>query len=287
MFDAFMKTRGLSQIGQFDHAVATAYIEFLQTKDNPRFSRVGLAETSIRRRLASVSSYIEYIRATSDPNLRNPLKDLVCKWTMNNKPKPADEGVLNPLVSGITNLRDRMIIVLFLATGLRVSELCSLNRDTVKFNSEIDETGTEHLTGTGQVIGKGSKVRTFFLDEYTLAMFGEYLETRNDNDPALFISERKKRIDVRTVQHMLTTWCKKLGLPHVRVHQLRHSFATRLANTHIRLLVLRDLMGHASASTTQGYFKLHDSTLAQGYFAAMEFVNIVASQPPSLPGNQQ
>ena len=80
-------------------------------------------------------------------------------------------------------------------------------------------------------------------------------------------------MSVRAVQYTLAAWCKKLGLDHINVHRLRHCYATKLANAHIDGRILKDLMGHASFTTTNRYFKLTDTTLAAGYFSAMEFIN--------------
>ncbi len=273
LFQAFMDDHGHRRITQVNHQVLTEYINYMRQKENPRFGRTGLADASIQRRLASLCSYIDYIRATSNPKLHNPIRDFTHRWHKNDDPKPADEISLSHVLQGIDNLRDKVLVTLFLATGLRVSEMHSLNRDTIKFESEIDDSGVERLTGVGLVVGKGSKIRKFYVDEPTLLLYAEYLDARKDDDSPLFLSEQKKRLSVRAIQHMLATWCKRLGVSPIRVHQLRHSFATRLANAHISGLVLRDLLGHRSLTTSQRYFTLHDTTVAQGYFSAMEFVN--------------
>lgn len=272
LFEAFCHERGIRRITQVDHAIINAYIEHMQSKPNPRYGRTGLADSSIARRLAALSSYFEYVRATSNHKLHNPLHDLTRRWTKNDDPKPVDDIVLDQLLAGITNLRDRVLMTLFVSTGLRVSEMHQLNRDTFRFELEIDNKGQEHIRTSGEVIGKGNKRRTFFVDELTQKLFAEYLDTRTDTAPALFLSERRERMSVRAIQYTLDAWCKKLSLGHINVHALRHSYCTRLANTNISSMVLKDLMGHNSLSTTQRYFKLHDTTLARGYFSAMEFL---------------
>jgi site-specific recombinase XerD len=103
-------------------------------------------------------------------------------------------------------------------------------------------------------------------------ILSKYLLNRVDDNPALFLSERKQRMSVRAIQYTLGAWCRKVGYSHINVHRLRHSYATRLANANIDSMILKDLMGHRSLSTTQGYFKLTDTTLARGYFAAMEYL---------------
>lgn len=273
LFQSFMNENNIRRITQVDHKVIADYIEYLRQKPNPRFNRVGLRDASIDRRLACLSSYFEYVRGTGSPKLKNPLKDLTHKWSKNDAPKPVDEVILDQLVYGITNMRDRLLVLLFLATGLRVFEMHQLNLDTITLYVEVDSLGEQRLGGKGEVLGKGKKIRKFFVDDVTAEAFAEYKESRRDENPALFLSERKSRMSVRAMQYTVSSWCKKLGLGHVRIHQFRHSFATRLANAHINSMVLRDLMSHTSLTTTQRYFKLHESTLAQAYFSAMEFVN--------------
>jgi integrase len=104
----------------------------------------------------------------------------------------------------------------------------------------------------------------------TADLIGTYLSTRADECPALFISERRSRLSVRAIQQTFTTWCLKLGLKRFHIHQLRHSFATRLANADIDALVLRELMGHERFETTTRYFRLAEDTKARQYFSAME-----------------
>lgn len=274
LFEAFLQERSVTRLSQVDHSIIKEYIEHMHQKVNLRFARIGLTDSSIARRLAAISSYFEFVRATDGPKLRNPLTEAPRKWQKNNAPKPVDDLTLDLLISGITNLRDRTMMTLFLATGLRISEMQPLNRDSIIIESEVDERGQEVLRGSGEVVGKGNKRRSFFVDEATLyLLYTEYLPTRTDDNPALFLSERKQRISVRAIQYTLAVWCQRLGAPHINVHRLRHSFATKLANANISSMTLKELMGHASFTTTQQYFKLTDTTLARGYFSAMEFLN--------------
>ena len=261
LFQRFLQEQGIRRITQVDHAVISKFIEHMKQKANPRFERTGLSDASIARRLAALSSYFEYMRATSHPKLHNPLRDLTRRWAKNDDPKPVDELSLEQLLTGVSDLRDRVLLSLFLATGLRVSEMQQLDRDSIGIELEIDAQGNERILGSGQVIGKGNKQRRFFVDERTLEPYAEYLATRKDNNPALFLSERKKRMSVRAMQYTLATWCRKLNLEHINIHRLRHSYATRLANSNISSMVLKDLLGHSSLSTSQRYFKLHNSTL--------------------------
>jgi site-specific recombinase XerD len=271
-FVTFLSEQSVTRISQIDHAVITLYIESMRQRNNPRFGRSGLAESSMARRLAAVSSFLEFARGTTNPKLRNPLKDLSRRWQKNNEPKPVEEYTLDLLLASITVIRDRALFTLFLATGLRVSEMHQLNRNSITMELEVDPNGREHVTGCGEVVGKGNKRRKFYVDDRTLVTYAEYLQTRTDDNPALFLSERKQRMSVRAVQYTLGALCRRIGFSNINVHRLRHTYATRLANANISSMVLKDLMGHSSFTTTQRYFKLTDTTLARGYFSAMEYL---------------
>ena len=90
---------------------------------------------------------------------------------------------IEKLLDGITVPRDRILIGLFLATGLRVSEMHSLDRDTISFELEEDETGRERLMGVGQVVGKGRKPRKFYVNDETLKLYGHILPAVRTKTP--------------------------------------------------------------------------------------------------------
>lgn len=272
LFEAFLEERSIASLPQVDHAIIKDYVDHMRHKNNLRFGRTGLSDSTISRRLAALSSYFEYVRANDNPKLRNPLSGLSRKCRKDDNPRPVDELTLDVLISGMAKLRDRTLFTLFLATGLRIAEMQSLNCDSISIHEEEDTRGKRRILGSGEVLGKGGKLRKFYVDETTLYLYSEYLLTRTDNNPALFLSDRKRRMSVRAIQYTLANWCQRLGAPHINVHRLRHSYATRLANANVSSMVLKDLMGHSSFTTTQRYFKLTDTTLARGYFSAMEYV---------------
>ena len=135
------------------------------------------------------------------------------------------------------NKRDIAIIVTLLMTGLRVSELVSLDRCDV----EITE-----RKGNLKVVGKGNKERIIPLNAEVRRAITKYLEERSDNHPALFISNRDERISVRSVQFLL-------GKQGVHPHQLRHTFITGLVRAKEDIAVIQSLSGHASADMILRY----------------------------------
>jgi site-specific recombinase XerD len=233
-----------------------------------------LAPATVSRRLAVLSAYYEFMRDNSDSNITNPVQRVKRPKVNNDAPRAVDDSVLATLVEGITDKRDKAIVLLFVYSGLRLSELRQLNNNTIVMRKRKSPDGTARYFGTGEVTGKGRKRRHFLVGPTALQALGEYIkECRSkDNNPALFLSERRQRISSRTIQQIVSKWCKKLGVEHIHVHRLRHTFATRNVNAGMSAAVLQELMGHSSLSTTQRYFRVKPERLSREYFSVMEYV---------------
>lgn len=154
--------------------------------------------------------------------------------------------------------RDRAILDLLFSTGLRISELCSLNID------DLDLTRDEF-----SVRGKGDKIRVVFLSERAKQSIKAYLAKRKDLDEALFIQYGKNaknaselRLSVRAVQRMMKQMAAKAGITRkVTPHVIRHSFATDLLQNGADLRSVQALLGHANIGTTQVYTHVTDKHL--------------------------
>jgi site-specific recombinase XerD len=158
-----------------------------------------------------------------------------------------------PDVSTIGGLRDKAILELFFSTGLRVSELCSLDRDT------------ELHTGEISIRGKGGKIRVVFVSGAARDAVKKYLSSRVDIDEAMFIDhsprahsrmvkEESVRLTPRSVERVVEKYATIAGIakkcsPHV----IRHSFATDLLYNGADLRTVQMMLGHASIATTQIY----------------------------------
>ena len=165
-----------------------------------------------------------------------------------------------PTGNSLQALRDRAILELFFSTGLRVSELCSLN-------SDIDLTRDEFA-----VRGKGDKVRVVFLSPAAKKAIAEYLKKRGDMGEALFVSQRKgfakgmdaHRMTPRGVELMVKQYATKAGITRkVTPHVIRHSFATDLLENGADLRSVQALLGHANIATTQVYTHVTDKHLRE------------------------
>lgn len=156
----------------------------------------------------------------------------------------------------ITGLRDRVLMEVLFSTGLRVSELVSLNKTTI--NLESREFG---------VMGKGKKVRVVFLSPRAAGWIEKYLRQRDDHYHPVFIRHsgakpeiddpkagEKLRLNVRTVQRIIGKYGRLAHLPYsITPHVMRHSFATDLISHGAGLREVQEMLGHKNIATTQIY----------------------------------
>jgi site-specific recombinase XerC len=267
-YEAFLRTKELA-VTEARPSTITEFISYLAEKNGG-----ALAPATVSRRLSVLSEFYEYLLNNSDDNIVNPVRRVKRPKVSNDAPRAVEDNALATLVEGITDVRDRAIVLLFVYSGLRLAELCQLNKDTIMSRKRRSPDGTIQYFGAGEVMGKGRRRRQFMVGPTALQALREYIKAArtNDNNPALFLSSRNQRISCRNVQDIVNRWCKKLEVSHVHVHQLRHSFATRNVNAGMSAAVLQELMGHSNLSTTQRYFRIQPDRLSREYFAVMEFI---------------
>jgi len=154
-----------------------------------------------------------------------------------------------PDVSTALGARDRAIMETLYASGMRVSELVSL-----------DVTSIDPASGIVLVFGKGSKERYVPLGEYAIRSLEHYLRTarpqllNSREEPALFLNRRGTRLSDRSVRRMIDSWVDRLALnKRVSPHTFRHSFATHLLEAGADLRTVQEMLGHEHLSTTQVY----------------------------------
>ncbi len=173
------------------------------------------------------------------------------------------EEMLNEIdISTESGLRDRAIIELLYSGGLRVSELVSLNRDSINLDRR------EFV-----VRGKGSKDRPIFISKSAADRVADYLDARTDSLPALFLNNSNnlqsvdtsgnyRRITTRSVARIVEKYARLAGITkHVSPHTLRHSFATDLLMNGADIRSVQSMLGHADISTTQIYTHVTDAHL--------------------------
>jgi site-specific recombinase XerD len=165
-----------------------------------------------------------------------------------------------PQGTSLSALRDKAIMELLFSTGLRVSELCSLDRDL--------DLGRDEFS----IRGKGDKVRVVFLSGDAKKAVKAYLDKRGDIEDAMFVNMGKGfakstdtaggRLTPRSVERIIKTYATKAGITKkVTPHVIRHSFATDLLENGADLRSVQALLGHANITTTQVYTHVTDKHL--------------------------
>ena len=147
--------------------------------------------------------------------------------------------------------RDRAIFELLFSTGLRVSELCNLDWESINLES-----------GEFSIRGKGGKVRVVFLSSEAKKALKIYLDKRKDMAEPLFVSQQETRLTSRSVERIIKRYAITVGIMKpVTPHTLRHSFATDLLRNGADLRAVQLLLGHSNISTTQVYTHITDREL--------------------------
>lgn len=163
----------------------------------------------------------------------------------------------------LLELRDKAMFELFYSSGLRLSELAGL--DT--------RAGLDLHQALVTITGKRGKTRCVPVGSKAIEALQAWLAQRAQlaagDEPALFVSQRGRRLSVRTIELRLDRWAQRCGLPvHVHPHMLRHSFASHLLQSSGDLRAVQDMLGHASIAATQVYTHLDFQHLARIYDAA-------------------
>jgi len=167
------------------------------------------------------------------------------------------ERLLQTKGGDLRALRDKAILEVFFSTGLRLAELCSLDRYVDLGRGELS------------VRGKGNKLRVVFLSPGAKSAIKNYLDKRGDAEQALFVSLTKNgrvigRVTPRSVERMVATRAKEAGIVKpIHPHEIRHSFATDLLMNGADLRSVQVLLGHANVATTQIYTHLTNKELKE------------------------
>ena len=224
--------------------------------------REGLGGKSLQRWLSSLRSFFQFCIRRGW--LKNNIADGI---TAPKSPKAlptvldADQAAQFVQVEGddFINKRDRALVELIYSSGLRLAEAVSLDINDIDW-------GDAMLT----VTGKGRKTRTLPVGSHALTALKDWLEARKlytqNDEPALFTTQRGQRISHRAVQMRLQQLSIKQGMDNpVHPHMLRHSFASHMLESSGDLRLVQELLGHANISTTQVYTHLDFQHLAKVY----------------------
>lgn len=203
------------------------------------------------RKVASIKAFFKYLTSKKKYFKENPAEELESPKIGKRNPIYLTLDEVKQLYLGISKrhyYRDFCILTLFLNCGLRLSELNSINIDTIH---------EDKLS----VIGKGNKERTIYLNKSCIQAIDDYIKLERPkiknikDEKALFLSQKGNRLSTRTIQSIVDNINKNSGLNKEKLspHKLRHTMATLLYQNGADLISLQQLLGHTSVSTTQIY----------------------------------
>jgi len=190
---------------------------------------------TLHRMISTLSSFYRYLY-TQGVVVANPLLGVERPRIKNQELKYLKHSQVIRLLRSIEDKRNRLIVRLIYATGVRVSELCAINVEDIDFEEQ-----------TIRVKGKGDKIRTVFVDEETLKDIDEFIG--NKIEGPLFVGQQGNHISPRTVQHIF----KENAPDGITPHKIRHSYASELYRRSKNLRVVQENLGHSSIKTTEIY----------------------------------
>ena len=243
--------------GEDDRENVRVYFYHLQMK--------GCSPATLSRRMAAIRSFYGYL-ATAGLLKKNPLADMESPRPARKLPHVLSIGEVERLLSqpkGLdpVSLRDKAIIELLYATGLRVSEVISLNLGDINLEN-----------GFLRCIGKGSKERLVPVGDIALKALEEYLKkgrsklTGRKSISALFLNQHGRRLTRQGIWKILKKYAGLAGIKtKLTPHTLRHSFATHLLECGADLRSVQEMLGHTDISTTQIYTHLTAKRLKEVY----------------------
>ena len=222
--------------------------------------RKGNGGKTLQRKLSTLRSFYHFLLREKLIK-KNPAIDIRAPKSPRNLPSTLDVDSISHLLKMPTDsvlaIRDCAILELFYSSGLRLSELVSLNVDNIDL-----------VESSLRVVGKAKKTRILPIGKKANEALKNWLRHRKANVDvsALFTSNRGTRLSHRSVQLRVKYWQQKQGLEqHVHPHKLRHSFASHILESSGDLRAVQELLGHADISTTQIYTHLDFQHLAEVY----------------------
>lgn len=224
--------------------------------------RRGLSGPSLQRALSSIRALCNWL-IREGMLAHNPAEEVRAPKSARHLPKTLDVDQVAQLLEmhgeSTEVLRDRAIMELIYSSGLRLAEVVGMDLNDIDLDA-----------GSARVTGKGDKMREAPIGRHAVIALRAWLKVRGklaaEDEPALFVGSRGRRISPRVIQRRMARWGVKQGLAgRLHPHMLRHSFATHLLESSGDLRAVQELLGHADIKTTQIYTHLDFQHLAHIY----------------------
>lgn len=238
----------VSAVGKNVKSILTEDLRTYLTEYQNKHQSSRVTIDNIRRILSSFYSWLE----DEDHIIKSPVRRIhKVKTTKNVKDTFSDEDI-EKMRDGCDELRDLAMIDLLSSTGMRVGEMVLLNRADINFSER-----------ECVVLGKGSKERIVYFDAKAKLHLQQYLDSRTDDNPALFVSLRApyERIKIGGIEHRFREMGKRLNIPKVHPHKFRRTLATVAIDKGMPIEQLQQLLGHQRIDTTLHYAMVKQSNV--------------------------
>ena len=237
-----------STVGKSLRRITTEDLRSYLTEYQKRKNLSRVTVDNVRRILSSLFAWLE----DEDYILKSPVRRIHKVKTASNIKETYTDESLELMRDGCTELRDLAMIDMLASTGMRVGEMVLLNRDDINFADR-----------ECVVFGKGDKERVVYFDARTKIHLQNYLESRTDKSPALFVSLRAphKRLKIGGVEVRLRELGQKLGIQKVHPHKFRRTLATMAIDKGMPIEQLQRLLGHSKIDTTLQYAMVKQSNV--------------------------
>lgn len=238
----------LNAVGKGAKYIVTEDIRTYLTDYQARKQSSKVTIDNIRRILSSFFSWLE----DEDYILKSPVRRIHKVKTSTSIKETYTDETLELMRDNCTELRDLAIIDMLASTGMRVGEMVLLNRDDIDFNER-----------ECVVFGKGDKERIVYFDARTKIHLQNYLNSRDDDNPALFVSLQKphKRLQISGIEVRLRQYGNRLGITKVHPHKFRRTLATMAIDKGMPIEQLQQLLGHRRIDTTLQYAMVKQSNV--------------------------
>jgi len=214
----------------------------------------GLAGSTRRRKTYACKSFFGYL-FRSGVILRNPAEQLIPPRSEQKEPRVLSKTEYQALLRACSyHPRDAAIVELFLQTGIRLSELSSLQVGDVQLPGRI--TKEAETVGRLHIMGKGRKARWLPLNHKACRALKAWLDARQSGEGALFLTKFGRPMGPRAVQQLIRKYLTEVGITGASVHTLRHTFATHHVAQGTSLRTVQEVLGHSSLKTTSIYVQL-------------------------------